>query len=499
MTSSSSCEELTHETGASEKRRSDRRAWWALALLVGPILMVSMDGSVLFLAMPRITDALGPSASEQLWILDVYGFFVAGLLITMGNLGDRYGRLRLMWLGAAIFGIGSVLGAFAASPEILIAARALMGIGGSTLLPSSLAILGSTFADPRKRSIAIGIWAAMFGAGFAVGPLAGAVLLERFWWGSVFLLNIPIVGLFLLASPFLLREVRSPSEGRVDLLSVVLSFAGTVLVVYSLKTLAAEGFHLLSLVTGVAGIAMVAVFVRRQSQRRHPLVKLDLFQDKVFTLAIIAAALSVFSYAAASYLGGIYLQTVLDRPVLVAGLLALPAAVTVFVFSTGSGLIRHRVSPQAILVAAFAFMGAGLLLLVLTGVDGGVAVYAVATAISGVGYGLVFAVASETAVTSVPPAQAGAAAAISETSFELGQALGLALLGSLAAAIFRTAGPGIAETLDATVLAVGAGNPAAAMAKQAFVQGFHAAMVVAGVLNLALAVIAARLLSRSRR
>ncbi|MFC7487014.1 MFS transporter [Knoellia sp. CPCC 206453] len=477
--------------------RATWREWAGLALMIGPILMVSMDGSILFLAMPRITEALGPSASQQLWILDIYGFLVAGLLITMGAIGDRRGRIALMWIGALVFGLASVIGAISTSPEMLIAARALMGIGGSTLLPASLAIIGTLFTDPRQRSTAIGLWAAMFGAGFAAGPLAGALLLDHFWWGSVFLVNVPIVLAFLALAPFLLREPAPTAGAAIDPISVATSFVGILLAVHALKGVATHGLQPSAILTGIVGVTLLVVFVRRQRVLSTPLVNFALFRDPHFSLAILAAAMSVASYAVASYLGGVYLQTVLGLGIVAAGLLAVPVAVTTFAFSTGTGALVARLSPRTVLASAYGAMGLGLLVLLLTRADGNEIPFVVGTAISGIGYGLVFAVASETAVTAAPPEEAGSAAAISETSFELGQALGLALLGSLAALVFRSLGPGVAPTLDGTLLLVGSTGERATSAVSAYMTGFHGAAIVGGVVNLVLAVITLRWLPRA--
>ncbi|GAA1705172.1 MFS transporter [Nonomuraea bangladeshensis] len=475
------------------------RAWLGLVVILGPVLLVSMDGSILFLAMPRISQDLTPTADQALWILDVYGFAVGSLLIAFGNLGDRYGRLKLLMIGATAFGIGSAGAAFAPGPELLIVARALMGVAGATLLPSALAVLSELFADPRRRAQAIGVFAAAFAAGFAIGPVVGGILLERFWWGSVFLINLPVVALFLLLAPILLREVRATRPGRVDVLSVVTSAAGLLLVIYALKHAAAEGPSAVAVVPGMAGAALLAWFARRQRGLRHPLVDFSLFRDRVFTVAIITGLLPLAAWSATAYLAGVYLQSVLGLPVLRAALLALPGAVVLTVSCVVTPLVAGRVGKRAALAVCHFSIAAGLLLLLPTAVTGGTGWYVASTVVAGIGYGISFSVVADTAVGAVPPARAGSAGAIAETSNELGNALGIALLGSLAALVFRLQGPDLAPTLGETLRLPGLAAAAAEEAKTAFVTGLHVAAAVAGVLHLALGVFAARRLSNSAR
>ncbi|MDI5976551.1 MFS transporter [Amycolatopsis magusensis] len=471
--------------------RPGLRAWAGLLVILGPVLLVSMDGSILFLAMPRIGQALTPSADQALWILDSYGFAVGSLLIAFGNLGDRYGRLRLLMIGTTVFGLASAAAAFAPNAELLITARALMGVAGATLLPSALAVLSELFADPRRRAQAIGIFAAAFAAGFAIGPVLGGVLLERFWWGSVFLINLPVLALFLVLAPILLREVRTVRSGRVDVVSVVTSAAGILLVVYALKHSAAEGLAVVPVLAGIVGLVLLAWFARRQRQLEHPLVEFRLFRDRVFTVAIITGLLPLAAWSAAAYLAGVYLQSVLDLPVLRTALLALPGAAVLTLTCVVTPMVVDRVGKRAALVACHFSIALGLLLLVLTATTGGIGWYVASTVVAGLGYGISFAVVADTAVGAVPPSRAGAAGAIAETSNEIGNALGIALLGSLAALIFRLQGPGLAPTVDETLalpLAAGVGEEA----KAAFVNGLHTVAVVAAVLHLALGALALR-------
>ena len=276
-----------------------RRAWLGLTVLILPVLLVSMDMSVLYLAMPTLTARLNPDATQQLWILDIYGFLLAGLLVTMGNLGDRIGRRNILLAGASIFGLASVLAAFAPSAGVLIAARALMGIGGATLLPSSLALISSLFPDPRRRAGAIGIWSAFFAGGSAAGPLIGGLLLHQFWWGSVFLINLPVL---LALGPFVLPEHREAARGPLDLLSVAMSIAGILPVIYAIKRMAAEGVDSVAVVLGLFGIVVLVAFVRRQRQLAEPLLDLSLFRRGLFPVAIGTSTVGMMALAGTSYL-----------------------------------------------------------------------------------------------------------------------------------------------------------------------------------------------------
>ncbi|MFC8276716.1 MFS transporter [Streptomyces sp. NPDC057271] len=473
------------------------RAWLGLLVVLGPVLLVSMDGSILYLAMPRVSQDLTPTADQALWTLDIYGFAVGSLLIAFGNIGDRYGRLKLLMIGATVFGLASAASAFAPSAELLIASRALMGVAGATLLPSALAVLSELFTDPRRRAQAIGIFAAAFAAGFAIGPVAGGILLERFWWGSVFLINLPVIALFLIFAPVLLREVSTTRPGRIDAFSVAASAAGLLGLVYGLKHAAAEGFSLFSVLVGLAGIVLLALFVRRQRHLEHPLMDFSLFRDRVFTVAIITGLLPLAAWSAAAYLSGVYLQSVLDLPVLQAALLALPGAVVLTVTCVVTPMFVDRVGKRTILIICHFSIAAGLLFLLPTTITGGVGWYIASTSIAGLGYGISFSVVADTAVGAVPAERAGSAGAIAETSNEIGNALGIALIGSLAALLFRLQGPDLAPTLDETLQLPGLASAVVTDAKSAFVTGLHAAVAVASLLHVALGVLALRWLPRT--
>src|ERR671919_1014833 len=262
---------------AEAPARAGRREWIGLAVIALPCLLYAMDLTVLHLAVPRLSADLRPSSAQLLWIIDIYGFLVAGWLITMGTLGDRIGRRRLLMLGAAAFGAASVLAALSTSPEMLIAARALLGVAGATLAPSTLSLIFNMFADQRQRTLAIGVWAASFSAGAGIGPLLGGVLLESFWWGSVFLLAVPVMVLLLVLGPLVLPEYRDPDAGRLDLVSVFLSLVAVLAVIFGFKQIAQDGVGWLAMSTIIGGVAVGVVFVRRQLRLADPMIDLRLF------------------------------------------------------------------------------------------------------------------------------------------------------------------------------------------------------------------------------
>ncbi|MEV5970337.1 MFS transporter [Streptomyces sp. NPDC051921] len=476
--------------------RPDLPSWLRLSVVLAPVLLVSLDGSILFLAMPRLSRALTPSADQALWILDGYGFAVGSLLIAFGAIGDRYGRLRLLTAGTALFGLASAAAAFAPTPELLIACRVLMGIAGATLLPSALAVLSELYPDARLRARAIGIFAATFAGGFAIGPILGGLLLERLWWGAVFLTNLPVVALFLVFAPLLPGRAPAARPGRVDVLSVATSSTGLMLTVYGVKHLAAEGIAALPAGATGTGAALLAWFVSRQRRLVHPLVDFSLFRDRTFTLAIVTGLLPLAAWSAAAYLSAIYLQSVRELDVVHAALLALPGAAVLTATSVVVPRVVDRVGKRTVLATAHFAIAVGLLALLVTSVGGGTGWYVASTAVAGIGYGISFAVVADTAVGAVPPERAGAAGALAETSNEIGNALGIALLGSLAVLVFRLQGPGLAPTLDATLQLRTLDAAGAAQARAAFVTGLHVVAITASALHAALGAVALRRLPR---
>ncbi|MEV4491967.1 MFS transporter [Micromonospora coxensis] len=421
----------------SVRPRARSREWIGLVALVIPALLASMDLSVLFMAAPWISAELEPSAGQYLWIMDIYGFVMAGLLVTMGGLGDRIGRRRLLLFGAAAFGAASLLAAFATTPDTLIAARALLGLGGATLAPSTLSLIRGMFADDDQRRTAIGIWTAGFTGGIAIGPIIGGFLLERFWWGSVFVINVPVMLLLLLVGPFLLPESKDPRPGRFDPLSALLSWGAVLPVIYAVKHAAADGFDPLSLVALLGGLTVGVLFVRRQRRSEQPMIDVRLFSRSSFSAAIGANTAITFASAGMGLLAVTFLQTVLGLDPFDAALWMLPTIVgSVIGVALASALAPH-VRP-AILVAAGLVVAAGGFLLVSTmRVDAPVWWLIASYGLLTLGVGTTSTLATSLVLTTAPPERAGAASAISETSTEFGGALGIAVLGSIAAGVYR--------------------------------------------------------------
>ncbi|MFF5031163.1 MFS transporter [Nocardia salmonicida] len=468
------------------------REWAGLGVLALALLLLAVDATVLDLAVPAISADLAPSTPQLLWIIDVYSFVLAGLLVVMGNLGDRIGRRRLLLIGAVGFGVASALAAWAVSPEMLIAARVLQGVAGATLMPATLGLIRSMFQDARQRTMAIGVWSAMAGGGAAAGPLVGGWLLEHFWWGSVFLVNLPVMLVLLALAPLLIPESRDPNPGRFDALSALLSMLALVPVVYAVKETAAHGPMVSALLVGLVGVISAVLFVRRQRRLTDPMLDLRLFELPRFRVAVFTNLLAVFALAGVLFFGSQYLQLVLGRTPLQAGLLMLPGLAASVLGSLAAALLVRRWRATVVLAGALVVAALGTAAFLAVDVVSGAEAFVLGFVGIGLGAGVAMTVAADLVVGSAPAERAGAAAAISETAYETGLALGVALLGSTVMAIFRR---GLDLSLlpdDAVATASGslsgavevaAELPAAvaqeflSSANQAFVSGIHLTVV----------------------
>jgi MFS transporter, DHA2 family, multidrug resistance protein len=496
--------------------RATRREWIGLAVIALPCLLYSMDLTVLNLAVPHLSADLQPSSAQLLWIIDIYGFLVAGSLITMGTLGDRIGRRRLLLIGAATFGTASVLAAFSTSPGMLIATRALLGIAGATLAPSTLSLIRNMFLDPAQRTVAIGVWVTSYSVGGAIGPLLGGVLLEYFWWGSVFLLGVPVMVLLLAVGPVLLPEYRDPNAGRLDLFSAALSLAAVLLVIYGLKRIAVDGLGWLPALAIVAGFTLGVAFVRRQRKLAEPLIDLDLFRASGFSVSLTMYTLGTFVAFGAYVFIAQYLQLVLGLSPLRAGLATVPSMAAFIVSSMVVPPIARRFRPAYVMAGGLALSALGFgVLAAAVGVSGLWGVVA-GSVIYSLGFSPVVILATDLIVGSAPVERAGAASAISETGSELGGALGIAVLGSLGTAVYRGAMAGAVpagippdaveaarSTLGGALEVAGRlpgrlGGELLGMAREAFTQAFELTAVVCAALALAAAVVTALLLREAR-
>jgi DHA2 family multidrug resistance protein-like MFS transporter len=422
--------------------------WAGLAICCLATLLLSVDLTVLHLALPRLVADLGASSTQLLWIGDIYGFALAGLLITMGNVGDRIGRKRLLLLGSAAFALASALTAYAPNPELLILARALLGVAGATIMPSTLAIIRNMFTDPAERTTAIGIWSGMSAAGFAVGPLVGGLLLDHFWWGSVFLINLPIMAVIVVAGVRVLPESRNPDPGRIDLLSVVLSFAGIVSVIHAVKEAADRGpNHVDVQVAAVLGVVALLVFVVRQTRLAEPLIDVRLFRRRAFSASIGTNLLAIFTMIAMSLIFAWYFQLVLGWSPLQAGLAGLPGGLSGAIGGMVAQPLVMRIGRNGVVALGLLLNAVAFFYYSTLGTQVSYPMMVCFMVLGGMGIGLAFTVNNDNVLATAPKDRSGAAAAVSETSFELGGALGIAILGT------------VLNTTYANRLAVPAGVP----------------------------------------
>jgi DHA2 family multidrug resistance protein-like MFS transporter len=437
MLKSTSYIPIMTDVTAGNTTRAGRREWIGLSVLALPCMLLAMDMTVLNLAVPALSVQLRPSGVQLLWIVDIYGFLIAGCLITMGTLGDRIGRRRLLLVGAAAFGAASVVAAFSKSAGMLIATRALMGVAGATLMPSTLALIRNMFHDSRQRTIAIAAWLNSFMVGGALGPLLGGVMLEHFWWGSVFLLNVPVMALLLVLGPLLLPENRDPNAGRLDLISAGLSLVAMLSIIFGIKQIAQDGLGLLAAVSIIVGVGLAVVFVVRQRALADPLIDLRLFKVPAFSASICTQLVALMAMSGVFLFIAQYMQLVLGLSPLRAGLWMLPWTVGGMSASMFTPWIARRIRPSYVIGAGLTLSGLGML--VLTGVGGGAGLRVLVTAfvLISTGLNLTMTMTTDLIMGVAPADRAGAASAISETSCELGLALGTAILGSVGIAWYR--------------------------------------------------------------
>lgn len=504
----------TQSTDApSPAARAGRREWTGLAVLVLPCLLISMDMSVLLFGLPFISADLRPSATQQLWIMDAYGFALAGLLITMGAVGDRFGRRRLLLVGAAAFGAASLTAAYSGSAEVLIGTRALLGVAGATLMPSTLALIRNMFLDDKQRATAIAVWTGGMVGGVTVGPIVGGVLLDHFWWGSVFLINLPAMALLLVLGPMLLPEFRAPRTGqRFDIAGSLLSMAAVFPTVYGIKELAVDGFGGTSVAALAAGLLLGLAFVVRQRTAANPLVDMELFREPSFRAPLLVNVAGNFVLLGFGLFNTQYLQSVAGMRPFTAALWSLAAMPFVGAGMGFVGALGGRVRPAKLIGGSLAVSAAGALVLVLVHPGAPIVLLMCGAGMAAGGVVAAQSLVGAMVLAAVPAERAGAASALNETAGEFGGAMGMALLGSVGAAFYHhkmaVAGAGglpadavraARETVGSAVAVAGrypgaAGDSLLSSARDAYATGLHLAAVGGAVVLLVSAVFAVRAL-----
>ncbi|MBG0852334.1 MFS transporter [Streptomyces spinoverrucosus] len=483
--------------------RAGRREWTALGVLMLPLLLVSMDVSVLYFAIPAISADLEPTGTQLLWIFDIYAFVLAGLLMTMGSLGDRIGRRRLLLIGAAAFGAASLVAAYANSAETLIAARAVLGIGGATLMPSTLALVRTLFTDPAQRAKAIATWSGVMTAGVALGSVLSGVLVEFFWWGSVFLVNLPAMALLLLLGPVLLPESKDPAPGRFDWLSVPLSMAAVLPVIYGLKEIPSNGWNVGYVVSITVGLLFATLFVQRQRTATSPMISPALFRGRGFSPAVALNLVATFGVMGSTYFTTQYLQSVLDKSALEAALWALLPSLPIGIAAPlATRLVQKGMDRAYVVTAGFAIAASGYALLAFAGTDA-LGLVLLACGVLASGLVMVMSQIMDLALGSVPVERAGSASSLMETSGEFGGALGMAVLGSIGTAIYRHEIPASApdaarETLGGALAIADQVPGLAAAARAAFAGGMQGAAIAGAAVLVGAAVLATATLRRVR-
>ncbi|QDB79882.1 MFS transporter [Georgenia wutianyii] len=493
------------------QRSPAARPWAALVVLMLPVLLVAVDNTVLSFAVPSISESLRPGGTELLWIVDAYPLVLAGLLVPMGSLGDRLGRRRLLLIGATGFAAVSAVAAFAPTAGLLIAARAALGFFGAMLMPATLSLIRNIFVDPHERRTAIAVWAAGFSGGAALGPIVGGFLLEHYWWGSVFLLAVPVLVPLLVLGPILVPESRDPDPGPVDPVSIALSLGAMVPLVYGIKKIAESGVGPGSVVPILLGLAVGSLFVRRQLRREVPLLDVRLFTNPVFSGSVAANLLSVFSMVGFLFFVAQHLQLVSGRGPVEAGLFLLPGLVVTIIAGLAVVRVVRRVSPAKVVAGGLLLNAVGYGVVLASGQAGSDLGLMLAFVILGAGVGSAETISNDLILSSVPAAKAGAASAVSETAYELGAVLGTAVLGSILTAVYRSGvvvpdgipaddARAAGETLGgATEVAVGLPPTLAEQLLESARHAFDSGVVLTSAIGIVLMVVAAVIALRSLR
>jgi EmrB/QacA subfamily drug resistance transporter len=491
------------------------RRWWALLVLCLSLVVIGMDNTILNVALPTLARDLHATASQLQWMVDAYVLVFAGLLLTMGALGDRFGRKLALNIGLLVFVAGSVASAFAGSASVLIASRAAMGIGGALIMPSTLSIITNVF-PPKERGRAIGVWAGVAGFGIVLGPVIGGWLLEHFWWGSVFLVNVPVVALAIIAGYPLVPESKDPNATPLDPVGAGLSIAALVTLVYGIIEAPDRGWTD-GLILGSFAIAAVlaVLFIWWERRVEHPMLRMEFFRNPRFSAASAAITLIFFAMFGSVFLLTQHLQFVLGYTPLQAGFRILPVATLILAAPTSARLVE-RIGTKIVVAVGLFTVAAALALLSTVDVGSGYGVVGATIAIMGLGMGLTMAPATESIMGSLPLAKAGVGSAMNDTTRMVGGAFGVAVLGSVMASSYGSAiestlrglPPQIAQAAGdsigaATTIAAQLGERGQALlqaARAAYIEGMGSAVLVgAGVAAVGAILVLLFLPGRARR
>ncbi|GAA2076970.1 MFS transporter [Actinomadura alba] len=485
--------------------RAGRREWFGLVVLALPTLLLSVDMSVLFLAVPHLTQDLQASSTQLLWIADIYGFMLAGFLVTMGTLGDRIGRRKLLLIGGGLFGIASLLAAFSTSAEMLIAARALLGVSGATLAPSTMALISNMFKNPKERGTAIAVWSSCFMFGGVLGPVIGGFMLSWFWWGSVFLLAVPVMVLLLIAGPSLLPEYRDPDAGRLDLPSVGLSLLAIIPFIYGVKAFARDGLSAAAVVTVLVGVIVGVLFVRRQRHLDDPLFDLGLLKIRVYRSVVLLGLLVGVMMSGTLLLINLQLQLVEGLSTRATGFWLVPGVIATFAAISVTPKLGSAFRPAYVMAAGLLVTAAGCVVLSQVPSTDGLTMIVIALILINAGLAPLVALGYNMILGAAPPEKAGSASALSEANGEFGLAAGIAILGSIGTAVYQSR-LSLPAGLPADAAAAARENIATAMeaarqvggstaddlitsAREAFTSGLNVVGLIGAVLFTAFAVL----------
>ncbi|MCI3204412.1 MULTISPECIES: MFS transporter [Pandoraea] len=417
----------------------DTRRWWVLAIVSVALLLIVIDMTVLYTALPRLTHDLAATASAKLWIVNAYALVVSGLLLGMGTLGDRLGHKQLFLAGLVVFGVASLAAAFAPSANVLIVARGFLGVGAAMMMPATLSLIRLTFADPHEQALAIGIWASVASGGAAFGPIVGGALLEHFWWGSVFLINVPIVLIALPVAWWLIPNRGATSTQPWDWLGSLLFMVGLIGVTYAIKSAGKMSPDWTTVgVAVLVGAIFLWAFVKRQQRSEHPLLDFALFRNPVFAGAVAAALIAAAALIGMQLVFSQRLQLVLGYSPLAAGLAGMPLSLAAFVAGPIAGRMLPRMGSTRLLSISLTMSAVGMAGYLFLR-DSGFVLWGLALVILGLGVGATMAAASHTIMQSAPPERAGMAASVEEVSYELGGALGVTFMGSLLTFVYGRA------------------------------------------------------------